>query len=103
MTRKQKQKLADKVIEEIQSDVLKWTLLRYKSKIIDRWDTDYHVDLDIQRNPYFTDEDAISYLQSWFSGADLSFIYMVDIPTIWNTLDTKNLKGTKTYEYFKDL
>jgi len=103
MTRKQKQKIMDKVIEEIQSDVLKWTLLRYKSKIIDRWDTDYHVDLDIQRNPYFTEQDAISYLQSWFSGADLSFIYMVDIPTIWNTLDTKNLKGTKTYEYFKEL
>ena len=103
MTNTKRKQIMNQVLEEIESDVMRWSLLRYKKEVIDNWDSDYHVDFDIQRNPYFTHSDAVSYLQSWFSGADLSFIYMVNIPTIWNTLDTENQRGTPTYEYFKNL
>ena len=98
-----KQKLLIKTLNKIKARAREYSLAFYKKNIIDKWETDYHVDLDIQRNPYFTFKHAISYLQAWFIGADLSFITMVDIPSIWNELETENQKGTKTYNYFKRL
>ena len=98
-----KQKLLSKTLDKIKASPEKWSLSRYKKTIIDRWVDDYHVDLDIQRNPYFTYKTAIKYLQSWFSGADLSFIFMVDIKVVWGHVQEENKKGTKTYNYFKKL
>ena len=48
-----KQKLLIKTMSKIKASPEKWSLSRYKKTIVERWDDDYHVDLDIQRHPYF--------------------------------------------------
>jgi len=54
MTQKQKEKTFTKTFQKITTKFTPWTLSQFKNEIIDDKDKNYFVDLDIQRNPYFT-------------------------------------------------
>ena len=76
MTQKQKEKTYTKTFQKITTKFTPWTLSQFKNEIIDDKDKNYFVDLDIQRNPYFTHKDAIDYIQSYFAGASLNSFIM---------------------------
>jgi hypothetical protein len=103
MTQKQKENTLLKTFQKISTEFKAWNLFIFKNNIIDRFKS-YFVDLDIQRNPYFTHQDAIAYIQSYLVGASLNSFIMARPQEIIGSYEQNGVgTHTKTFKYFKNL
>jgi len=103
MTQKQKENTLLKTFQKISTEFKAWNLFIFKNNIIDRFKS-YFVDLDIQRNPYFTYQDAIAYIQSYLVGASLNSFIMARPQEIIGSYEQNGVgTHTKTFKYFKNL